>query len=210
MLVIGIAGGSGSGKTTIAHAIKTRFGLEHVILIPQDSYYLDRSDLTLEEREKINYDHPDSFENELLYSHLSDLKRGIAVEMPTYDFTIHARSPKKTLLSPKPVVIVEGILILADPKLRSIMDMKVFVDTDPDERVLRRALRDTTMRGRTLESVERQYLATVKPMHETFIEPSKKFADIIIPEGGHNETAVDLLVTWIAQHLTLTAAIASN
>lgn len=210
MLVIGIAGGSGSGKTTIAHAIKTRFGLEHVILIPQDSYYLDRSDLTIEEREKINYDHPDSFENELLYSHLSDLKRGQAVEMPTYDFTIHARSPKKIPLSPKPVVIVEGILILADPKLRSIMDMKVFVDTDPDERVLRRALRDTTMRGRTLESVERQYLATVKPMHETFIEPSKKFADIIIPEGGHNETAVDLLVTWIGQHLTSTAAIASN
>jgi uridine kinase len=204
MLIMGIAGGSGSGKTTIAEAIQDRIGPEHVILIPQDSYYLDRSDLTLEEREKINYDHPDSFENELLYSHLTSLKNDIAVEMPNYDFTVHARSPKKTMLLPKPVILVEGILILADPMLRSLMDMKVFVDTDPDVRVLRRALRDTTMRGRTLESVDRQYLTTVKPMHEAFIEPSKKFADIIIPEGGHNETAVDLLIAWTMRHLTFT------
>lgn len=201
MLLIGIAGGSGSGKTTIANAIYERLGTHNVEIISQDSYYNDHTHLTMEEREQINYDHPESFENHLLIQHLKQLKEGHSVNIPVYDFTIHTRSKNTVMVRPKPVIILEGILIFADPKLRSIMDIKVFVDTDPDVRILRRAIRDTTKRGRTLESINRQYLATVKPMYEAYVEPSKKFANIIVPEGGKNEVAINLLVSWIEKYV---------
>lgn len=210
MLIIGIAGGSGSGKTTIAQAIQHRLGPERVQLISQDSYYRNHAELTMEQREKINYDHPDSFENELLIHHLNQLKRGQAVNIPVYDFSLHTRSQATVHVTPKPVIILEGILILADPKLRSLMDAKIFVDTDPDVRILRRAIRDTAERGRTLESIDRQYLTTVKPMHEAYVEPSKKFANVIIPEGGKNEVAITLLTTWVQSYLTEALAITSH
>jgi uridine kinase len=204
MLAIGIAGGTGSGKTTIAKAIVERIGSESTSLVPQDSYYLDRSDLTLKQREQINYDHPDSFENELLLEHLERLRQGRSVQIPTYDFARHTRSEKTILIPAKPVIIIEGILILADPLLREALNIRVFVHTDPDIRILRRAIRDTSERGRTLQSIDHQYVSTVKPMHETFVEPSKKHAHIIIPEGGHNEVAISLLTTWIEHYLTKT------
>lgn len=201
MIIIGIAGGSGSGKTTIAQSIQLKLGSTHVEIISQDSYYKDHSSLPMEERVSINYDHPDSFENDLLLQHLTQLKSGQDVQIPVYDFSAHIRSSDTIFVTPKPVIILEGILILADPDLRSIFDVKVFVDTDPDVRILRRAIRDTTERGRTLESIDRQYLTTVKPMHEAYVEPSKKFANIIVPEGGKNEVAIDLLVSWIEKHV---------
>ncbi|WP_134699864.1 uridine kinase [Ammoniphilus sp. YIM 78166] len=202
MLIIGIAGGSGSGKTTIAHSIQQKLGKDVVEIISQDSYYQDNTELSMEEREKINYDHPDSFENELLIHHLSQLKKGHAVHVPIYDFSQHTRSVNTIYTAPKPVVILEGILILADADLRSIMDAKIFVDTDPDVRILRRAIRDSSERGRTLESIDQQYLSTVKPMHEAFVEPSKKYANIIIPEGGKNLMAINLLTSWIEHYLS--------
>jgi uridine kinase len=201
MLIVGIAGGSGSGKTTIAQALVDRLGEENVALISQDSYYRNNLDMPLEEREKINYDHPTAFENELLFLHLKQLKQGLSVEVPVYNFATHSRSADIVLIGAKPIVIVEGILILADAELRDIMDIKVFVHTDPDVRVLRRAIRDTTERGRSLESVDQQYLTTVKPMHETYVEPSKKHANIIIPEGGKNEVAINILTTWMERYL---------
>lgn len=201
MIIIGIAGGSGSGKTTIAQSIQNKLGRENIEIISQDSYYRNHSSLPMEERETINYDHPDSFENDLLLKHLTQLKNRDDVHIPVYDFSSHSRSSNTVFVTAKPVVILEGILILADPKLRSIFDVKVFVDTDPDVRILRRAIRDTTERGRTLESIDRQYLSTVKPMHEAYVEPSKKFANIIIPEGGKNEVAINLLVSWIEKYI---------
>ncbi|MEW9670681.1 uridine kinase [Ammoniphilus sp. 3BR4] len=210
MLIIGIAGGSGSGKTTIAQAIQHRLGSERVQLISQDSYYRDHAELTMEQREKINYDHPDSFENELLVQHLNELKKGQAVHIPVYDFSLHTRSEATVHVTPKPVIILEGILILADSELRDLMDAKIFVDTDPDVRILRRAIRDTAERGRTLESIDRQYLSTVKPMHEAYVEPSKKYANVIIPEGGKNEVAIHLLTTWVERYLTEALAVTSQ
>jgi len=206
MLIIGIAGGTGSGKTTVAQAIVNGLGAPNVSLISQDSYYLDRSDLPFSERASLNYDHPDAFENSLLVFHLKTLKTGKAVDVPVYDFSQHLRRASMVQVRPRPVIVVEGILVLADERLRSMFDIKVFVDTDPDVRVLRRITRDIEERGRTLESVRRQYLETVKPMHDAFVEPSKRYADIIVPEGGLNETAISLVTSRLAQYVAEDAA----
>ncbi|WP_438448341.1 uridine kinase [Gorillibacterium sp. sgz5001074] len=201
MLVIGIAGGTGSGKTTVAHRIVKRIGSQHVALISQDSYYKHQPHLTLEQRASVNYDHPNSFDNGLLLEHLRQLRSGVGVDVPVYSFSEHIRLEETVRLEPKPVVILEGILLLADEPLRGEMDIKVFVDTDADVRVLRRIARDLKERGRSIESVFAQYLDTVKPMHEAFIEPSKRYADLIVPEGGENEIAISLLASRIEQSI---------
>lgn len=206
MLVIGIAGGTGSGKTTVARSIITKLGSTNVTLISQDNYYLHHSGLTFEERERINYDHPRAFENELLLKHLNQLKNGQAVDIPVYDFSTHARSQETIHIDVKPIVLLEGIHVLTDEELRSALNIKVFVDTDPDVRVLRRLSRDINERGRTLQSVFDQYLTTVKPMHDAFIEPSKKYADIIIPEGGENQIGISLLTILTERYMTDQAA----
>jgi uridine kinase len=195
--VIGVAGGSGSGKTTVVRRIVDSLGSEHVTLLDHDRYYRDRNDLRLEERAALNYDHPDSLETDLLVRHVRDLKAGRAVEAPRYDFTRHARLTEKDTLQPRRALIVEGILIFTDSALRELMDIKVFVDTDSDTRFIRRLQRDVAERGRTMESVIDQYQSTVKPMHREFVEPSKRYADVIIPLGGHNTVAVDLLLTML-------------
>ncbi|WP_166238240.1 uridine kinase [Paenibacillus turpanensis] len=201
MLVIGIAGGTGSGKTTVAHTIVNRLGTSNVSFITQDSYYRDNAGLSMEEREKINYDHPDSFDNLLLAEHLRMLRDKRTVQVPVYDFSQHTRTKETVTVESKPVIIIEGILIFADPQLRELMDIKVFVDTDADVRVLRRIVRDIRERGRTLDSVFQQYVTTVKPMHDAFIEPSKRFADLIIPEGGQNEIGISLLTARIERYI---------
>lgn len=201
MLIIGIAGGTGSGKSTVAEALEKELGCANVALISQDSYYADLADLPFEERAKRNYDHPDAFENSLLIKHLDQIRKGKTIEVPVYDFSQHARTSKKIPVTPHPVIVVEGILILAEPALRKAFDIKVYVDTDADTRVIRRITRDIEERGRTLNSVCTQYLTTVKPMHEAFIEPSKRYADIIIPVGGHNTVALSLLVSRIESYL---------
>ncbi|WP_223066090.1 uridine kinase [Paenibacillus caui] len=203
MLIIGIAGGTGSGKTTVARSVIDRLGSGKVTFISQDNYYKDHSHLSLAEREQINYDHPFAFDNELLIEHLKQLKNGQAAQAPVYDFTVHARSTVKTTeLKPNNIAIIEGLHVLSDEKLRELLDIKVFVDTDPDVRILRRVLRDIEERGRTIQSIHQQYLTTVKPMHEAFIEPSKKYADLIIPEGGHNEVGIQLLAILTEKYLT--------
>jgi len=196
-LVIGVAGGSGSGKTTVVRRIVDSLGPEQVTLLDHDRYYRDRNDLRLEERAALNYDHPDSLETDLLVRHVRALKAGTAVEAPRYDFTRHARLTEKETLQPRRALIVEGILIFTDPSLRELMDIKVFVDTDSDTRFIRRLQRDVAERARTMESVIDQYQSTVKPMHLEFVEPSKRYADVIIPLGGHNTVAVDLLLTML-------------
>ncbi len=201
MLIIGIAGGTGSGKSTVAKALETELGAANVVLISQDSYYVDKSYLPFTERASQNYDHPDSFEDQLLLDHLNLLRMGQSVAVPVYDYSQHVRSKQTVLIHPKPVVVVEGILILTDPELRNAFDIKAYVDTDADTRVLRRIVRDINERGRSLESVCTQYLNTVKPMHEAFVEPSKRYADIIIPEGGHNTVALSLLVSRLERYL---------
>ncbi len=201
MLVIGIAGGTGSGKTTVARRILKRIGTEHVALLSQDSYYKHQPHLTKEERAQVNYDHPNSFDNELLIEHLQALRQGRSVQVPVYSFSEHIRTEETIPLAPTPVVVLEGILVLADELLRQEMDIKVFVDTDADVRVLRRINRDMRERGRSFDSVYAQYLNTVKPMHEAFIEPSKRYADLIVPEGGENEIAVTLLASRIRQSI---------
>ena len=195
--VIGVGGGSGSGKTTVVRRIVDSLGPEHVTLLDHDRYYRDRNDLRLEERAALNYDHPDSLETDLLVQHVRTLKSGRAVAAPRYDFTRHARLTEKDIVQPRRALIVEGILIFTDPALRELMDIKVFVDTDSDTRFIRRLQRDVAERGRTMESVIDQYLNTVKPMHLEFVEPSKRYADVIIPLGGHNTVAVDLLLTML-------------
>lgn len=200
MLIIGIAGGTGSGKTTVARSVIDKLGSQ-VTFISQDNYYCDHSHLSFSDREKINYDHPLAFDNALLLEHLKQLKDEQTVSAPTYDFSTHSRSSITMELLPNPIVIIEGLHVLSDEDLRGILDIKVFVDTDPDVRILRRVLRDIQERGRTIESVYDQYLTTVKPMHEAFIEPSKKYADIIIPEGGHNEVGIQLLTVLTENYL---------
>ena len=195
--VIGVAGGSGSGKTTVVSQIIKSLGDDQVSLLEHDKYYRDRGDLRLEERAALNYDHPDSLETDLLVQHVKALKAGIAVEVPLYDFARHAREEGTTTVSPRRAIIVEGILIFADPDLRKLLDVKVFVDADDDTRFIRRLQRDLSERGRTVSSVIEQYLGTVKPMHLEFVEPSKRYADVIIPLGGHNTVAIDMLLTLI-------------
>lgn len=196
-IVVGVAGGTGSGKTTIVTEILKGFGPQDVLLIQHDSYYKDRSHLPAEERAKINYDHPDALETSLLVQHLQRLVAGEAVEIPIYDFVTHTRKPECQEVRPCKVIVVEGILILADPRLRELFNIKVFVDTDADIRFIRRMERDIAERGRTRESVVTQYTQTVRPMHLEFVEPSKRYADVIVPEGGHNIVAVDMIITKI-------------
>lgn len=200
-IIIGIAGGTGSGKTTLTRRILEHFGKDEVSVITHDSYYKRHDELPYSERCKLNYDHPDSFETSLLIRHLQELQAGRSVEVPVYDYTIHNRSDRTVTVHPAPVIIVEGILIFDSPELCQMMDMKVFVDTDADVRILRRIVRDVKERGRTLDSVVNQYLTTVKPMHEQFVEPSKRKADLIVPEGGQNMVALDMLIKWVATHL---------
>ncbi|CAM4028630.1 uridine kinase [Cohnella lubricantis] len=202
MLTIGIAGGTGSGKTTVARSVMERLGTGQATLISQDNYYKDHAHLSMEERAGINYDHPFAFDNGLLAEHLLALKNSRPADMPVYDFTVHGRSNETVHLEPTPIVIIEGLHVLSDETLRTLLDIKVFVDTDPDVRILRRVVRDIEERGRTIQSIYRQYLTTVKPMHEAFIEPSKKYADLIIPEGGHNEVGVQLLSVLVEKYLS--------
>lgn len=196
-VVIGVAGGSSSGKTSVTKAIRERLGNHSILLIEQDSYYKDQSHLPFEERLKTNYDHPLAFDTELLITHIKQLLNYQPIEMPKYDYKAYTRSKEVTYVEPKDVIILEGILVLEDERLRNLMDIKLFVDTDPDIRIIRRLLRDTKERGRTMDSVIEQYVKVVRPMHNQFIEPTKRYADIIIPEGGQNYVAIDLLVTKI-------------
>jgi uridine kinase len=200
-VVIGVAGGTGSGKTTVARAILQRVpmrtGTRRISLIQHDAYYKDLSDLPVAQRAMRNFDHPDALDNALLIEHLSKLKLGQAIEMPVYDFTTHTRTTQTHRVEPNRVVLVEGILIFSDEALRRLMDVKIYVDTHSDIRFIRRLQRDIAERGRTMESVIHQYLATVRPMHEQFVEPSKRHADIIIPEGGFNEVAMDMIAARI-------------
>jgi uridine kinase len=200
IMIIGIAGGSGSGKTTLARNIAEHFG-ERISVLRHDDYYKAQSDISEAERAKLNYDHPDAFDTALLISHLKALKQGQAVNSPVYDYRIHDRSKDIRRVDATRVIILEGILIFENRELLELMDMKIFVDTDPDVRIIRRLARDVKQRGRTLESVIEQYLSTVKPMHEAFVEPSKKRADIIIPEGGKNPVAYGIIINKIEKHL---------
>ena len=199
-MVIGIAGGTGSGKTTLTETLKDRFGPDISVLY-HDNYYKSHSDMPYEERSKLNYDHPDAFDTGLLVRDLRTLCQGESIQCPTYDYTIHDRSTVTVEVKPARVIVVEGILIFENRALRELMDIKIFVDTDADVRILRRMLRDVKERGRTLDSVVEQYLNTVKPMHEAFVEPSKKYADIIVPTGGRNLVAQEMLVERTRRHM---------
>ncbi|NKE05200.1 MULTISPECIES: uridine kinase [Mesobacillus] len=196
-VVIGVAGGSGSGKTSVTKAIYDSFKSQSILMIEQDYYYKDQSHLPMEERLKTNYDHPLAFDNDLLIQHIEKLLRHEAIEKPVYDYAIHTRSSEVVDVEPKDVIILEGILILEDERLRNLMDIKLYVDTDADLRIIRRLLRDIKERGRSMDSVIEQYVNVVRPMHNQFIEPTKRYADVIIPEGGHNHVAIDLMVTKI-------------
>ncbi|WP_338750287.1 uridine kinase [Bacillus sp. FJAT-52991] len=196
-VVIGIAGGSGSGKTSVTKAIDEIFKGHSIMIIEQDYYYKDQSHLPFEERLKTNYDHPFAFDNDLLIEHVNQLLQYRPIERPVYDYVQHTRSAETIVMEPKNVIILEGILVLEDPRLRDLMDIKLFVDTDADIRIIRRMMRDIQERGRTLDSVVDQYINVVRPMHNQFIEPTKRYADIIIPEGGQNHVAIDLVVTKI-------------
>jgi len=195
--VIGVAGGSGSGKTTVVRKILEALGNTSVPVLEHDRYYRDRNDLRLEERAALNYDHPDSLETDLLVRHVNELRAGRSIEAPVYDFARHARKEETETVAAGRAIIIEGILIYTDPALRKLMDVKVFVDTDDDTRFIRRLQRDISERGRTVQSVIEQYLGTVKPMHLDFVEPSKRYADIIIPQGGYNVVAIDMLLRLI-------------
>jgi len=196
-LVIGIAGGSGSGKTTVAQEILQRVGPDRIAYIQHDSYYKDLTGLPPTQRAEVNFDHPNSLETELLTTHIEDLRDGKTIEVPIYNFATHSRTEKTFKVNSRGVIIVEGILIFAASDLRSLFDLKLFVDTDADIRLIRRLIRDTTERGRTVETVIKQYQATVRPMHLEFVEPSKRYADVIIPEGGFNTAALDMVVARI-------------
>ena len=200
--MIAIAGGSGSGKTTVAQEILNRVGPDRIAYLPHDAYYKDLSGLPPVQKAEVNFDHPNSLETELLIKHVIQLRGGNPVELPVYDFSTHSRTEKTVLISPHRVIVVEGILILAEPELRQLFDLKLFVDTDSDLRFIRRLQRDISERGRTPESVIKQYMKTVRPMHLEFVEPSKRYADVIIPEGGFNTAALDMVSARIVEMLT--------
>ncbi len=201
-LVIAIAGGSGSGKTTVAQAILNRVGRHRIAYLPHDAYYRDLKELPRVQRDQVNFDHPNSLETSLLVEHIRKLKNNEAVFLPVYDFTTHARTDRTLRVEPQKVILVEGILIFVEPELRNLFDVKIFVDTDPDLRFIRRLERDITERARTVETVIHQYLTTVRPMHMDFVEPSKRFADVIIPEGGFNTVALDMVISRIESLLS--------
>ncbi len=196
-LIIGIAGGTGSGKTTIADYILESVGPEKIAFLPHDAYYRELHNLSVAERAKINFDHPSSLETELLIEHINQLKDGHPINLPHYDFKTHTRTSETTLIEPQQILVIEGILIFAEPELRKLFDLLIYVDTDADIRFIRRLRRDIEERGRTTESVIKQYLETVRPMHLEFVEPSKRYAHVIIPEGGYNTVALDLIVARI-------------
>ena len=200
-MIIGICGGTGSGKTTIARAIVNAVGAGSVVLVEQDSYYRNLSDMPLDERHQANFDHPDSIDSDMLVNHIMRLKQGLAIEMPLYDFVTHTRSDKIEIIEPKPVVIVEGILIFAEPRVLDLLDVRVFVDTPDDIRLMRRLKRDINERGRTFERTLEQYERTIRPMHFEFVEPSKRHADIIIPEGSNTGISVGFLCSMVREKL---------
>jgi uridine kinase len=200
-LVIGVAGGSGSGKSTVARNVAAALGESSVAFIDMDGYYLDHSHLTLDERRKVNWDHPNAFDWDLLVGHLGEFAAGRAIDKPVYDFHLHARSAIAVHVPPADVVVIDGILLFVDPRVRDLCDVKVFVDADADVRLIRRIRRDMNKRGRPLPEILEQYLATVQPMHLEFVEPSKRYADIIVPRGGHNPVAIEMIVAKIARRL---------
>ena len=197
MTIIGIAGGTGSGKTTVVNKIVEALPPHYVAVVPLDSYYNDTTDMIDEERKAINFDHPDAFDWDLLKKQVNDLRNGKAIEQPTYSYILSNRLPETIHVEPKPVIIIEGIMTLVDKKLRDLMDLKIFVDTDPDERLIRNIQRDTIDRGRTVSMVVNRYLDVLKPMHEQFIEPTKRYADLIIPQGGENKRGISILCKYI-------------
>ena len=201
MTVIGVAGGTGSGKSTLVKRLQEAFKEEEVVTLCHDYYYKAHPELTYEERTKLNYDHPQAFDTEMLVEHIKALKNNVPIEHPVYSFVDHDRTSESVSVKPSKVIIVDGILIFENKELRDLLDIKIFVDTDADVRILRRIVRDVKERGRTLDSVVNQYLTTVKPMHEQFVEPSKRKADLIVPEGGHNLVALELLIKWVDNHL---------
>jgi uridine kinase len=200
-IVIGVAGGTGSGKTTVSRQILERVGNKHIAYLAHDSYYKDFKNIDPEARHGINFDHPDSLSTELLVEHVAQLKSGQSAEVPVYDFTQHVRTSETITVNPQPIILVEGILIFAEPELLKLLDIKIFVDTDADIRFIRRLQRDIQERGRTAESVIRQYMETVRPMHLKFVEPSKRYADVIVPEGGYNWVAIDMIAGRIRNML---------
>jgi uridine kinase len=206
VVTVGVAGGTGSGKTTLVQTLIERIGGERIVLLPHDAYYRDLCHLPLEQRVQTNFDHPDSLETELLVAHLRRLQVGESIAMPQYDFVAHTRLSERVIVGPRPVVIVEGILIFVDSALRELLDIKLYVDTDADVRFIRRLQRDIEERGRTVQSVIEQYLSTVRPMHLEFVEPSKRHADLIIPEGGLNLVALDIIVARIEAILNIPAS----
>jgi len=202
ILLLGIAGGTGSGKTTVARKVAAGLPPKSVVSIEHDAYYKDRSDVPFEERCQLNFDHPDSLDNDLLLHHLAELRAGRPVEVPAYSFKTHSRLAETRHVDPTPVVIVEGILVYVDERIRKLLDMKIFVDTDPDIRIMRRIRRDIEERGRDFGSIREQYYKTVRPMHLQFVEPSKRWADLIIPEGGNNHVALDMVVGKLLHFLS--------
>jgi uridine kinase len=196
-LVLGVAGGTGSGKTTVARILLARVGADHIAYLPHDAYYRDYAELPQNAAGQVNWDHPDALDTELMIAHIEALRAGQPAELPIYDFTHHRRTDQTIPVAPQPIILVEGILLFADARLRKLFDVKIFVDTDSDIRFIRRLERDIAERGRTAESVIRQYLTTVRPMHLEFVEPSKRYADVIIPEGGLNEVAMDMVVARV-------------
>jgi uridine kinase len=209
-IVFGVAGGTASGKTTVARAVLEAVGASQIAYLPHDAYYSDRDDLPFEERARLNYDHPDSLETKLLVRHIKDLILGAPVHVPDYDFTAHRRTDDTILVEPAPIILVDGILIFTKRKLRELMDIKVYVDTDSDVRFIRRLQRDMHERGRSLDSVVQQYLETVRPMHLKFVEPSKHYADVIIPGGGHNKVAMEMVVSRLQMLLRLREELAEE